>query len=113
MVLKFTVSDRRVLKKKWVGNALKRYSQSKDMIIRSLKKIGITTNVDGSEDSQVNIRGLEDYVMPAPKEDIHLETSSSEENEDEELVNDNNDNGNNNCATNFEESSTSENENKD
>ena len=31
-----------------------------------------------------DIRGLEDYVMPAPEEEVHLETTSSEESEDEE-----------------------------
>ena len=36
-----------------------------------------------------DIRGLEDYVMPAPEEEVHLETTSSEESEDEEWVTDN------------------------
>ena len=44
---KLTVSDRRVLTTKWVGNAWVRICQSKDMIIRSFKKCS-TTNVDGS-----------------------------------------------------------------
>ena len=48
------------------------------MIICSFKKCIITMNVNGSENSQVNIQGLEDYVMPAPKEEFHLKTSNEE-----------------------------------
>ena len=51
--------------------------------------------------------------MFAPKEEFQLETSSSEESKDDEWVTDNDDNGNNNCATDFEEISTSDGENKD
>ena len=53
---KLTVFDRRVLKTKCVGNSWERIYESKD-IIRSLKKCGIATNVNDSEDSQMNIRG--------------------------------------------------------
>ena len=56
---KLPVSYRRVLTTKWVGsNAWERICQSKYTLIRSLKKCGITKNVDGSENSQY-IRGLE------------------------------------------------------
>ena len=79
------------------------------MIIHSLKKYGITKNVDGSENNQINIRGLEDYVMPAPEKGFYLETSSSEESEDEKWAIDNEDNRNNN-DTDFEGSSTSDDE---
>ena len=70
---------------KWVGNTWERICHSKDMVKRSFKKCGITTNVDDSENSQVNIRRLEDNVMPVSE--FHLETSSSEESEDEECWN--------------------------
>ena len=49
------------------------------MIIRSFVKCGITSNVDGSEDDQMNIRGLEGYKMPLPEEEFHLVTSSEED----------------------------------
>lgn len=52
------------------------------MVIRSFVKCGITTNVDGSEDDQVNIRELEGYKMPLPEEEFHLETSSEEDDDD-------------------------------
>ena len=53
------------------------------MVIRSFKKCGITTDTDGFEDDQVNIRGLEGYKLPLPEEEYHLETSSSEEENEE------------------------------
>ena len=72
---KLAASERRLLTTKWVGNAW----ENKDMIIRSFVKCGITSNVDGSEDDQVNIRGLEGYKMPLPEEEFHLVTSSEED----------------------------------
>ena len=47
-----------------------------------IQKTGFTTNVDGSEHSQVNIQRL-GYVMHAPEKKFHLETCSSEESKDE------------------------------
>ena len=46
--------------------------QDKEMVIRSFKKCGITTNIEGSENNKVNIRGLEGYIMPLPEEEYHL-----------------------------------------
>ena len=60
-----------------------------------------------------DIRGLEDYAMPAPEEEVHLETTSSEESEDEEWVTDNVGNDNNNSPADFKESSVSDDENED
>ncbi len=37
-------------------------------------------------DDQVNIRGLEDYKMPLPEEEFHLETSSEEDDDDDKMV---------------------------
>ena len=59
-------------------------------------KRGFITNVGDSENSQVNIRGLEDCIMPPLEEEFHLETSSSEESKDEEWVSDDYGNVNNN-----------------
>ena len=58
--------------------------QNKDMVIRSFKKCGITTNVDGIENHEVNIRGLDGYIMPLPEEEFHLETDSDSEDENGE-----------------------------
>ena len=45
-------------------------------------KCGITSNIDGSDDNQVNIRGLEDYRMPLPEEErrqVRKDDSGEEE----------------------------------
>lgn len=55
--------------------------RSKDMIIGSFKKCGITTNV---MTRKINIPELEDYVMPVSKEEFHLETSLREKRENGE-----------------------------
>ncbi len=38
-------------------------SQKKTMIQRAFKKCGISTSIDGKEDSCINIRGLDGYVV--------------------------------------------------
>lgn len=78
---KLTASERRVLTTKWVANAWQKVSENKDMIIRSFVKCGITCKLDGSEDDQVNIRGLESYTMPLPEEEFHLESSDEDDDE--------------------------------
>ena len=54
---KLTASKRRILTTKWVATAWEKVMQDKEMVIRSFKKCGITTNVDGSENDKVKIRG--------------------------------------------------------
>ena len=56
---RISASDRRIVFTKWVGKAWEEISDKKEMIIRSFKKCGISIDVDGSEDDQVNIEGLE------------------------------------------------------
>lgn len=81
------------------------------MILRSFKKLW-HFNKYSWFGRYINIWELEDYVIPAPEEQFHLETSSSGENEDKEWVTDNEDNGNNNDDTDFEESGISDDESK-
>ena len=54
-----------------------------EMIIRSLKKCGITisTVMDCSKDSRVNIEGIE-YVTLQSEEEFHLDASSDGEDVD-------------------------------
>ena len=33
------------------------------MVVSSFKKCGISVAIDGSEDSEIHIKGLEDYVV--------------------------------------------------
>lgn len=76
---KIGASERRVLTTKWVANAWEKVTASKECVIRSFVKCGLTNNLDGTEDKQINIRGIDDYTMPQPEEEFHLETSSEEE----------------------------------
>ena len=55
--------NRRVLFTKWVGEAWEHVSQQKDAVIRSFRKCGISLPIDGSEDSEINIRGLDSYQV--------------------------------------------------
>ena len=44
--------------------------------------------MQGLLDSRINIQGLEDYVMPAPEDKLHLQTWSDEESEDYQWLTD-------------------------
>ena len=60
---RISASERRILFTKWVGKAWEDLSAKKDMIIRSFKKCGISVAIDGSEDKEIIIEGLEDYTV--------------------------------------------------
>ena len=62
---KFTASERRVLLTGWIGQAWEDISSNKEMIVRSFKKCGISVAADVSEDSEIPIEGLEDYMIEA------------------------------------------------
>ena len=81
---KLTASKRRVLTTKWVAIAWEKVMQDKEMVIRSFKKCGITTNVDGSENDKVKIRGLEGYLRPLPEEEYHLESEDEDDESDDD-----------------------------
>ena len=79
---KLTASKRRILTTKWVAIAWEKVMQDKEMVIRSFKKCGITTNLDGSENDKVKIRGLEGYIMPLPEEEYHPESEDEDDESD-------------------------------
>lgn len=93
---KLTASDRRVLLIKWVGKAWQEVNQSKDTIIRSFKKCGISLDLSGSQHDDINIEGIPDYKMPSADEvigdlvEFYLESDDSDDdvydnNEDDEF----------------------------
>lgn len=63
-----SASARRVLITKWVGAAWAQVSQKTEMIWRTFKKCGISVAIDGSEDSEINIRGMEGYSIDTDHE---------------------------------------------
>ena len=62
-------SARRVLFTKWVGQAWEEVSADKELIVRSFKKCGISVPIDGSEDEQIHIQGLEEYAVEEEDDD--------------------------------------------
>ena len=79
-------SQRRVLFTKWVGKAWEKItSDNKDSVIRTFRKCGISVAIDGSEDDEIRIRGLDEYQVE--RDDVESETdddpfaSSSEDEE--------------------------------
>ena len=60
---KINASQRRVVMKKWDGEALPKVGKTEDSIIRSFKKCGLSVALDGSENADVNIEGLPEYQM--------------------------------------------------
>ncbi|RPB22460.1 hypothetical protein L211DRAFT_850501 [Terfezia boudieri ATCC MYA-4762] len=48
----------------WVGEAWKAIcKEHKELIVRSYQKCGITVALDGSEGKDINIRGLDGYIV--------------------------------------------------
>ena len=58
-----SAKERRVLFTKWVGEAWDHVCLQKESIIRSFRKCGISLPIDGSMDSEINIKGLESYAV--------------------------------------------------
>ena len=58
--------------------------QNKEMDIRLFKKCGVTTSVDGTENNEANIWGLDGYIMQLLEEKYHMES----EDEDDGMVKD-------------------------
>ena len=56
-------SQRRILLATWIGQAWEEVASRKDMIRHSFKKCGISVAIDGSEDNDINIEGLENYSV--------------------------------------------------
>ena len=55
---KLSARQRRILMKKWIGQAWKKLSGMKESIIRSFKKYGLSVALDGFENAQVSIDGI-------------------------------------------------------
>ena len=66
---------------KWVGTAWEEISSKKDLIINLFKVCGISVAIDGSEDSKISIKDLEDYTVGS---DDSSDSSDSEELTDDE-----------------------------
>ena len=83
---KLPVSERRVLTTKWVVEGWEKISRNKEIIKRSFVKCGISHNLDGTEDNDINIEGIPEYKLPQPERDFEMYDSSDEEDDDEVLT---------------------------
>ena len=62
---KISASERRILMTRWIGAAWETFCHEyKDVIIASFVKCGIALPIDSSQDTLINIRGLNDYSIP-------------------------------------------------
>ena len=83
---KLPVSERRVLTIKWVAEGREKVSRNKEVIKRSFVKCGISHNLDGTEDNDINIEGITDFKLPQPNTEFETDDSSGEEDDDEVLT---------------------------
>ena len=84
---KLTASERRVLTTKWVAKGWEKVSRNKEIIKRSFAKCGISGNLDGTDDNDINIEGTPDYKLPQPDREFGMDDSCDEEDDDEVFCN--------------------------
>ena len=81
---KISASERRVLVTKCIGKAWTEVGSNRDMVVRSLKKCGISLFLDGSENGEIHIESTEEYESPTANEITEFELDSENEIEDDE-----------------------------
>lgn len=69
--VKASASERRILMKKWCGEACESISRSS--VVRRFEKCGLSTNVDGCENHEVCIEKIPDYQMPLDDDEFSKE----------------------------------------
>ena len=74
-----------MLTTKWVTEGWEKVSRNKEIIKRSFVKRGISHNLDGTEDNDINIEGIPDYKLPQPDREFEMDDSSNEEDDEEVL----------------------------
>ena len=67
---------------KWIGQAWEDISANKDMVIRGFKKCGISVAIHGSDDNEINIKGLEDYQVESDDDDPFATSDDSNSSSD-------------------------------
>ena len=79
-IAKYTASERRILITQWVGEAWEQLSNElKESVVWSFRICGITIALDGSEDHDINIRGLEGYTIGAQSSESKGASSDSDD----------------------------------
>ena len=75
-----------MLTTKWVAEGWEKILRKKEIMKRSFVKCGISHNVDGAEDNDINIEGIPDYKLPQPDRKFEMDDSRDEEDDDEVLT---------------------------
>ena len=83
---KLPVSEIRVLTTNWVADGWEKVSRNKEIIKRSFAKCGISYNLDGTEDNDINIEEIPDYQLPQPDREFEMDDSSYKKDDDEILT---------------------------
>ena len=78
-----SATDKRVLLTKWVAQAWEEVSSNKDTIVRSFKKCGISLAIDGSQDSEINIRELSTCNVEDSEDETSTDKDPFEDSADE------------------------------
>ena len=81
-----SVAKRRVLATKWVSDSWEKIKKQQDMIKHSFLKCGLSNNLDGTEDDQIKIRGIEDYAMPSAEREFTLLKDDKEKGSESEFT---------------------------
>ena len=81
---KISVFQRRVLVTKWVNKAWTEAGSNRDMVVRSFKKCGIYSSLNGSENGQIHIESIKEYELLTANEITESELDRESEIEDDE-----------------------------
>ena len=65
--------------------------QNKETVVPLVKKCGITTNVDGTENNEVIMQGLYGYIMLSLEAEYRLENDETDEHNDDGMGEDEDD----------------------
>ena len=81
-------SERRILFTKWVGEVWERQSAKKEMVTQSFRKCGIAVAIDGSEDSEIYIEGIDDYAIEDEEDEEFTDEDPFDDIENEDPLSD-------------------------
>ena len=64
-----STKQRRILLTARIGEAWEKTCANRDMVVRGFRKCGISLAIDGSEDNDINIKGIENYQVDSGDDD--------------------------------------------
>ena len=73
----FSAKQHRILVTTWIGEVWEKTCANKDMVVRGFRKCGIPLAIDGTEDDDINIKGIENYQVNSDNDDPFESESDS------------------------------------